>query len=117
MSRAADSRTESSLHSDPVQSTLRRLHAAAAGDWKKFLGITPRYLAGLVMGTNMHETITPAVARDLSLPVSPAKGEFWHHHGQSVRAIIEFGTSSVSPPSTSQRQQGQWRRTGDRFGD
>lgn len=95
MSRAAASRTESSLHSEPVQRTLRRLHAAAAGDWKKFLGITPRYLAGLVMGKKMHETITPAVARDIHMPVSPAKGEFLYITARAIgaRNIIEFGTS------------------------
>jgi predicted O-methyltransferase YrrM len=84
-----------SLHTEPVHSTLLRLHAAAGGDWKKFIGITPRYLAGLVTGRKMHETITPQVARDIYMPVSPEKGEFLYITARAIgaRNVIEFGTS------------------------
>jgi predicted O-methyltransferase YrrM len=83
------------LCNEPVRSTLARLHAAASGDWKRFLGITPRYLAGLVAGRKMHETITPQVARDIYMPVSPEKGEFLYITARAIgaRNIIEFGTS------------------------
>jgi predicted O-methyltransferase YrrM len=86
---------ESSLHSPAVSGTLQRLHAAAGGDWKKFIGITPRWLAGLVTGKKMHETITPAVARDIYMPVSPDKGEFLYITARAIgaRNIVEFGTS------------------------
>jgi predicted O-methyltransferase YrrM len=84
-----------SLDNDPIRSTLERLHAEAAGDWKKFLGITPRYLAGLARGRPMHETITPAVARDIYMPVSPDKGRFLYITARAIgaRSIVEFGTS------------------------
>lgn len=86
---------ESSLRSEAVRSTLQRLHSAAAGDWKKFIGITPRWLAGLATGKKMHETITPAVARDIYMPVSPDKGEFLYITARAIgaRNIVEFGTS------------------------
>jgi len=75
-----------SLNSEPVQGTLLRLHAAARGDWQKFLRITPRYLAGLVAGRKMHETITPQVARDIYMPVSPEKGEFLYITARAIGA-------------------------------
>lgn len=93
---ASDSRTgNQSLHTEPVRSSLLQLHAAAGGDWKKFLGITPRYLAGLVTGRKMHETITPHVARNIYMPVSPEKGEFLYITARALgaRNVIEFGTS------------------------
>lgn len=89
------SHPNSSLHREPVRSTLQRLHGAAAGDWKKFIGITPRWLAGLATGRKMHETITPAVAREIYMPVSPDKGEFLYITARAIgaRNIVEFGTS------------------------
>ncbi|MBM4221958.1 MAG: hypothetical protein FJ170_08430, partial [Gammaproteobacteria bacterium] len=86
---------ESSLRSEAVRSTLQRLHSAAAGDWKKFIGITPRWLAGLATGKKMHETITPAVARDIYMPVSPDKGEFLYITARAIgaRNIVAFGPS------------------------
>jgi predicted O-methyltransferase YrrM len=84
-----------SLDVEPVRGTLDRLHAEARGDWKKFLGITPRYLAGLARGRPMHETITPAVARDIYMPVSPDKGRFLYITARAIgaRRIVEFGSS------------------------
>jgi predicted O-methyltransferase YrrM len=84
-----------SLRDAQVRSTLDRLHAAARGDWVRFLRITPRYLAGLLAGRAMHETITPAVTRDIYMPVSPEKGEFLYITARAIRArtIVEFGTS------------------------
>lgn len=84
-----------SLDTDPLRTTLARLHAEARGDWKKFLGITPRYLAGLARGRAMHETITPAVAREIFMPVSPDKGRFLYITARAIgaRTIVEFGTS------------------------
>lgn len=84
-----------SLTTTAVSATLARLHAAAGGDWKKFLGIAPRYLAGRLRGRPMHETITPAVARDIYMPVSPDKGRFLYITARAIRArtIVEFGTS------------------------
>jgi predicted O-methyltransferase YrrM len=78
-----------------VCSVLSRLHEAAGGDWAKFLGITPRYLAGLLRGRKMHETITPQITRDIYMPVSPEKGEFLYITARAIgaRTIIEFGTS------------------------
>jgi predicted O-methyltransferase YrrM len=84
-----------SLNNDPVRGTLERLHGEAGGDWKKFLGITPRYLAGLMRGRPMHESITPAVAREIYMPVSPDKGRFLYITARAIQArtIVEFGTS------------------------
>ena len=83
------------LRDEPVRGTLLRLHAEARGDWVKFLGITPRYLAGVLRGRQMHEVITPSVARDIYMPVSPEKGEFLYITARAVKAptIVEFGTS------------------------
>ncbi|RMF96421.1 MAG: methyltransferase [Gammaproteobacteria bacterium] len=86
---------ECSLRAPEVEATLARLHAAARGDWKKFLRITPRYLGGLLRGRKMHETITPEVARDIYMPVSPEKGEFLYITARAIgaRHIVEFGSS------------------------
>jgi len=83
------------LQIEPVRGTLVRLHAEARGDWVKFLGITPRYLAGVLGGRKMHEVITPSVARDIYMPVSPEKGEFLYITARAIgaRTIVEFGTS------------------------
>jgi len=87
--------SQCSLRVEPVRSTLSCLHEAAGGDWAKFLGITPRYLAGLLRGRKMHETITPQITRDIYMPVSPEKGEFLYNTARAIgaRTIIEFGTS------------------------
>lgn len=84
-----------SLTTGRVSSTLARLHAAARGDWKKFLAITPRYVSGLLRGRSMHETITPAVAHDIYMPVSPDKGRFLYITARAIgaRSVVEFGTS------------------------
>lgn len=84
-----------SLRTEPVRSTLSRLHEAAGSDWIKFLRITPRYLAGLIAGRKMHETITPWVTKDIYMPVSPIKGEFLYITARAIgaRRIVEFGTS------------------------
>ncbi len=83
------------LRSEPVRGTLLRLHAEARGDWVKFLGITPRYLAGVLRGRKMHEVITPGVAHDIYMPVSPEKGEFLYITARAIgaRTIVEFGSS------------------------
>lgn len=87
--------TPSSLSTNAVGGTLARLHASARGDWRKFLGIAPRFFAGRLRGRAMHETITPAVARDIYMPVSPDKGRFLYITARAIRArtIVEFGTS------------------------
>ncbi len=84
-----------SLQSPRVKATLERLHREARGDWKKFIGITPRYVAGLLRGRSMHQTITPAVAGDIYMPVSPDKGRFLYITARALgaRRIVEFGTS------------------------
>ena len=84
-----------SLRSQPVGEVLARLHAEARGDWKKFAAITPRYLAGLLAGRQMHETITPRLTRDIYMPVSPEKGEFLYITARAIgaRTVVEFGTS------------------------
>jgi predicted O-methyltransferase YrrM len=84
-----------SLHVEPVRGTLARLHTEARQDWLKFLGITPRYLAGLARGRKLHETITPALTRDIYMPVSPEKGKFLYITARAIgaRTIVEFGTS------------------------
>jgi len=85
----------SCLETTAVRATLERLHASARGDWTKFLGITPRYLAGLLAGRKMHEVITPDVTRDIYMPVSREKGRFIYITARAVgaRHIVEFGTS------------------------
>lgn len=84
-----------SLSTASVSSTLARLHESARGDWKKFLALTPRYLAGRLRGRPMHETITPALARDIYMPVSPDKGRFLYITARAIgaRSVVEFGTS------------------------
>lgn len=84
-----------SLATVAIDATLTRLHASARGDWKKFLAITPRYLAGRLLGRPMHETITPALTHDIYMPVSPEKGRFLYITTRAIRArtIVEFGTS------------------------
>ena len=84
-----------SLRTEAVAGTLDRLHQQARGDWARFAGITPRYVAGLLAGRRMHETITPGVARHIYMPVSPEKGEFLYITARALgaRNVVEFGTS------------------------
>jgi hypothetical protein len=54
-----------SLRTAQVEATLKRLRAAARGDWVKFPGITPRYLAAAGVGDVAEVRLGEAIARAL----------------------------------------------------
>lgn len=54
-----------SLHTAQVEATLKRLDAAARGDWVKFLGIAPRYLVAAGVGDVAEVRLGEAIARAL----------------------------------------------------
>ena len=85
----------STLRSEPVAPLLDRLHAAARGDRKHFLGLAPRLLAGLASGKGLWEVLTPGSMKECFIPVSREQGAFLYLTARALGAkcIVEFGTS------------------------
>jgi predicted O-methyltransferase YrrM len=88
-------RTPNTLKCEPTRSTLERLHAQARRDRVKFVGLAPRFLAGLIRGRSFSEQITPEVMKDFFIPVSPEQGAFLYLTARALNArnVVEFGTS------------------------
>ncbi len=83
------------LRTDPVRSVLDRLHAAARRDRLRFLGLVPRFAAGLLRRKKLWEILTPEAMKDCYIPVSREQGEFLYLTARALRAknVVEFGTS------------------------
>ncbi len=84
-----------SLRRTEVRATLDRLHRAARGDWRHFLGILPGMLLGLLRGRSFDQALTPHAARKVYMPISREQGHFLYLVGRTLgaRRAVEFGTS------------------------
>lgn len=81
---------------DPkVTLVLDELHRNARGDIWRFAGILPKLIAGRLKGHKMLDTLTPAMAREVYMPVSREEGRFLYQIARLIgaRNIVEFGTS------------------------
>jgi predicted O-methyltransferase YrrM len=85
----------SSLTDRSVAGTLDRLHEQARGDWKHFLSIAPRALAGRIRGRSLMRSVTPAQFKNIYVPVSRDAGRFLYVLARTMgaRTIVEFGSS------------------------
>jgi predicted O-methyltransferase YrrM len=85
----------SSLRSSSAAAVLERLHADAKGDRVEFLKLLPRVLAGKLRGRPLFDIITPEVAKNVYIPVSPEQGRFLYLQARELgaRNVVEFGTS------------------------
>jgi predicted O-methyltransferase YrrM len=84
-----------SLRSGPVRNVLDRLHAEARGDRWRFARLLPRVIAGRLTGRALFDVLTPAVMKDVYIPVSREQGELLYLTARAIgaRRIVEYGTS------------------------
>lgn len=84
-----------SLHSEPVREVLERLHRAAGRDWMRFVLLAPRIVGRMLGGRRFDQAFTPAMARDVYIPVSREQGELLYLTARvlGARRVVEFGTS------------------------
>jgi predicted O-methyltransferase YrrM len=84
-----------SLRSGPVRAVLDRLHAEARGDRWRFVRLLPRLIAGRLAGRAVFDVLTPAVMKDVYIPVSREQGELLYLTARAIgaRRIVEYGTS------------------------
>lgn len=84
-----------SLRSPRIGAALDRLHKEARGDWRRFPGVMPGVLFGLLRGRPFGEALTPKAARNIYMPVSREQGQFLYLVARTIgaRRIVEFGTS------------------------
>jgi predicted O-methyltransferase YrrM len=83
------------LDEPAVAQTLDRLHHAARSDLRRALPLLPRLLAGRLTGKPLMQTLTPALAKNMYIPVGRADGRLIYAMARGVRAtrIVEFGAS------------------------
>lgn len=83
------------LRNDRVQQVLNRVHTSARADIYKFMSLVPRFLLGTIRGKPPEEILTPALAKDIYMPVSRKQGKFMYQTARAIGAkrIVEFGTS------------------------
>ena len=86
---------QNSLRDEPVRTVLDRLHSDARGDVLRFLGLAPGLARGLLAGRGFFEALTPAMARDIFMPVSREQGQLLYLTARAIgaRHVVEFGTS------------------------
>ncbi len=84
-----------SLSQEPVVRTLDRLHLAARGDWKHFVGLLPRVMWKRMTGGTMMSALSPKQLGNAYIPVTREAGRFLYVLARSIEAkrMIEFGTS------------------------
>jgi len=78
-----------------VVHTLDRLHDAARGDWRIFLGALPRLIGVLMRGRSLMRALSPAQMKNTYMPVSREEGRFLYASARAggARRVVEFGTS------------------------
>ncbi|HZM79580.1 MAG TPA: class I SAM-dependent methyltransferase [Candidatus Limnocylindrales bacterium] len=81
--------------SPQVAGVLDRLHRQARGDWLKLPKVLPRAVYAMVTGRSMMRTVTPAMLKNVYIPVSRNDGWLLHAlaRGTDARRIVEFGAS------------------------
>ena len=84
-----------SLRSGPVRQVLDRLHAEARGDRLRFVRLLPRLIAGRLTGRAVFDVLTPAVMKDVYIPVSREQGQLLYLTARAIdaRRVVEYGTS------------------------
>ena len=84
-----------SLRSGPVRTVLDRLHAEARGDRLRFVRLLPRVIAARLTGRAVFDVLTPAVMKDVYIPVSREQGQLLYLTARAIgaRRIVEYGTS------------------------
>src|SRR5262245_29712168 len=85
----------STLHRPEVRAVLDRLHGAARGDIFRFMGLMPRVALATLRGQDFASALTPAMARQVYMPVSREQGRLLYLVARTLNAkrIVEFGTS------------------------
>lgn len=98
--------SQNSLRREPTRSTLDRLHAQARKDRFNFLGLAPRFLAGLIASGNFSEQITPDVMKEFFIPIRREQGEFLYITARAIdaRNVVESARPSASRRSISRRR-------------
>ena len=88
-------RGTSSLRDPRVRAVLDRLHGEARKDWRRFAGVIPGVLLGMLRGRPFGESLTPKAARRIYMPVSREQGQLLYLVARTIEArrIVEFGTS------------------------
>ncbi len=108
------------LTNPKVASVLERLHRGARGDIWRFGGILPKMIVGKLRGKKLMDALTPAMARQVYMPVSREEGRFLYQMARLIgaRTVVEFGTSFGNLDHLSGGGcAGQWRRSGHRNGN
>jgi len=84
-----------SLATPPVRDTLDRLHAAAKRDFRQFLKLAPKFVAGFARGKGLWDVLTPQAMKDAYIPVSPEQGRLLYLTARALdaRTVVEYGTS------------------------
>jgi predicted O-methyltransferase YrrM len=84
-----------SLRNSEVRAVLDSLHNAAEGDKWRFLQLAPQILTARLSGKELFDTFTPALAKDLYIPISREQGEYLYLTARAIGAkrVVEFGTS------------------------
>jgi predicted O-methyltransferase YrrM len=83
------------LRDPDVARVLDRLHREARADRWNIPLLLPRVLAGRLTGRSLMKTITPAMMREMYLPVSRQDGLLLYAlaRGAGATRVVEFGTS------------------------
>lgn len=84
-----------SLRNSEVRAVLDRLHYAAQRDKWRYLQLVPKILTARLSGKKLFDAMTPALAKDLYIPISREQGEYLYLTARAISAkrVIEFGTS------------------------
>jgi predicted O-methyltransferase YrrM len=85
----------STLHAEPVVSTLSRLRAAARDDWKVMLRMTPVFVKTMLAGKSVMKAVPPSRFKTVYMPISPEAGQFLYATARAMgaRKVVEFGAS------------------------
>jgi predicted O-methyltransferase YrrM len=81
---------------DPaIAAVLDDLHQAARRDWQQIYKVLPRFVLSKLTGRSLMEVLTPAMLRDMYIPVSREDGRLLYGlaRGMDARHVVEFGTS------------------------
>lgn len=78
-----------------TSAVLDRLHRQARGDWRKLPKVLPRAIYGRLTGRSFMQAVTPAMMKDVYIPVTPTDGRLLYAlaRGTGAKRIVEFGAS------------------------
>ncbi|GAB3422042.1 O-methyltransferase [Flindersiella endophytica] len=83
------------LNEPAVTAILDDLHQAARRDWQQIHKVLPRFVFSKLTGRSLMRSLTPAMLRDMYIPVSRQDGRLLYGlaRGMGARHVVEFGTS------------------------